>query len=306
MATIPIEGRLSDDYGVQSAWFSYRLDKQPAEQKLPLARPPQGQKEFRLQSSPDVAVEFFNLIPLQLEDGQTIALSVDAADADNLNGPHVAHGELFTFKIVSKDELLARLFDREVTLRARFEQIRSEVDELRTSLEQTRQQISGLASQSGTGTSDWNVVMAYVDRGLHQVRKNHTESRSIEVSFRDLREEMVNNRIDTAELLERIERRIIEPISLLNAADFLEVDRRFGTLRLAIDRHGPVQAAADDVAPAINQLIAQMDRILAEMRDRGTINDLIQNLQDIIKRQKQQLEQTEEQRIEDSFFSPLK
>jgi chaperonin cofactor prefoldin len=306
MATIPIEGRLTDDYGLASAWFDYRLGQKPEDQKLPLARQPAGQKEFRLQQSPEVPVEYFNLIPLQLEEGQTIALSVYAADADNLNGPHIAHGELFTFKIVSKDELLARLFDREVTLRARFEQIRSEVDELRTNLEQTQQQISELVSKTGKNTSDWNVVMAYVDRGLHQIRKNHTESRSIEVSFRDLREEMVNNHIDTAELLERIERRIIEPMSLLNAADFLEVDRRFGTLRLTIERNGPSEAAAGEVVPAVSHLIDQMDQILAEMRDRGTINDLIQNLQDIIKRQKQQLEQTEDKRIEDSFFSPLK
>ncbi|SFH72283.1 coiled-coil domain-containing protein [Planctomicrobium piriforme] len=306
MASIPLEGKITDDYGVAGAWFGYRTNVQPQEQKLPLANLPQGQKEFRLQQTPEQAVERLNLIPLQLEDGQTLTLSVYAEDADNLNGPHVSHGELFTFQIVSKDDLLAKLFDREVTLRARFEQIRSEVQEMRNSLDGTRDQIATTEKTPAAAAGQSQVISAYVDRALHQIRKNHTESRSIELSFRDLRDEMVNNRIDTAELLERIERRIIEPMSFLNNSDFLDVDRRLGALRLAVERQTAMGVAAEEVTASVDHLLAQMDLILAEMKDRGTINDLIQNLQDIIKREKQLLEQIEEKRIEDSFFGPPK
>lgn len=317
MANIPVEGRITDDYGVADAWFVYQTNLQAEEQKRPLITEPSGQKEFRLgQGEP--AVERFNLIPLELMDGQTLILGVYATDADNLNGPHVAHGELFTFQIVSQDELLARLFDREVSLRARFEQIRAEMEDLRKTFQKTRQQFpapgqknsesDAAAGNPGAGKpgESVQVALAYVDRALHQVRKNHTESRSIETSFQDLREEMVNNRVDTAELLERIDRRIIEPLSLLNQGEFLDVDRRLGALRLVLDRQGDAGADADAVLASMDRLLAQMDLILAEMRDRGTINDLIQSLQDIIQREKKLLDQVEEKRIEDSFFSPLK
>jgi septation ring formation regulator EzrA len=213
---------------------------------------------------------------------------------------------VLSFKIVSKEDLLGKLFDREVTLRARFEQIRAEVADLRSSFDQTRQQVRAIEDKSAGNAPAPAVVQAYVDRALHQIRKNHTESRSIEVSFRDLREEMVNNRVDTGELLERIERRVIEPMSLLNSADFLDADRRLGTFRLAMERQTGLSAAAEETVPALDHLIAQMDAILAEMRDRGTFNELIQSLQDIIQREKQLLEQTEDKRIEGDFFTPQK
>lgn len=306
MANIPIEGKLTDDYGVQRGWFGYRVQHETQEHRQDLVRQPEGKKEFRLHQSDDVHVERFNLIPLKLEDGQSLTLTVYAQDGDDLNGPHIAHGEVFSFKIVSREELLAKLYDREVNLRLRFEQIRTEVGDLRKTLDATRAQVRDLETPSASNPPALDVVAAYVDRALHQIRKNQTESRSIEVSFRDLRDEMVNNRVDTVELLERIERRVIDRLELLNAADFLEVDRRLGTFRLAVERRSGMGAAADDVTPALDQLLAQMDAILAEMRDRGTFNDLIQNLQDIIKRQKQLQEQTEDKRIEESFFSPKK
>jgi len=306
MATIPVEGKLTDDYGVEAAWFGYRTDQNEKEEQQPLAHPPAGQKEFRLQQAPDVQVEYFNLIPLQLQEGQKLTLAVTARDGDNQNGPHEAHGELFTFQIVSTEELLAKLADREMSLRSRFEQNRSEVSDLRQSLVKMQAQIAELEASGDRSALAVSVVAAYVDRGLHQVRKNHTESRSIEVSFRDLRDEMVNNRVATGELLERIERRVIEPLSLINSQDFLTVDQFLGSLRLAVERQQGMSETAADVLPAIDTLLAHMDAVLAEMKDRGTLNDVIQNLQKMIELQEKLLEQTENKRIEDSFFTPLK
>lgn len=306
MATIPIEGKLQDDYGVESAWFAYRTDKIEKEEQQPLANSPSGQKEFRLRQTPELNVEYFNLIPLQLQEGQKLTLAVAARDGDDLNGPHESRGELLTFQIVSADELLAKLADREMTLRARFEQNRSEVSELRTAVEKMQAQIVELEAAKEKTPMATGVVAAYADRGLHQIRKNHTESRSVEVSFRDLRDEMVNNRVATTELLERIERRVIEPLELINTQDFLSVDQYLGTLRLAIERQQRMSAAVEDVLPAIDRLLAHMDAVLAEMRDRGTLNDVIQNLQKMIDLQEKLLEETENKRIEDSFFTPLK
>ncbi|HWL07616.1 MAG TPA: hypothetical protein VNQ76_04370 [Planctomicrobium sp.] len=305
-ATIPLEGKITDDYGVASAWFSYRTNDNLDERRQPLNRQPEGQKEFRLQQASNQPFERLNLIPLKLEVGQILTMSVFADDGDTLNGPHISHGEMFTFHIVSTEELLAKLFDREVALRTRFEQIRSDLQELQKSLQGTRDQVSAYEKAETKPESELQIVTGYIDRALHQVRKSHTENRSIELSFRDMRDEMVNNRIDTAELLERIERRIIEPMSLLNTADFFDIDRQLGTFRLAVERQTGMEPAADECLASLARLMLQIDAILAEMRDRGTINDLIQGLQDIINREKQLLDQIEEKRIEDSFFGPAK
>jgi hypothetical protein len=305
MANIPIEGKLTDDYGVEDAWFGYRIDHDPEVERRPLEHRPAGQREFVLGSQSDAKAEFFNLIPLRLQEQQTLTLGVYAQDGDNLNGPHVSHGELFTFKIVSKEELLSRLYDREVNLRMRFEQIRSEVEELRTRVVNARE-LAELFDGDEGGTPEQSAdLSSFVERGLHQLRKNHTESRSIEVSFRDLRSEMVNNRVDTQEMLTRIDTGVIAPLATLNEELFLEADRKFGVIRLQVERRSNVSAAVRETVPAVNDLLDQMDRILAEMRDRGTYNELIQQLQQIIEQEKKLLEKTEEKRIQENFFFPL-
>ncbi|WP_437204535.1 hypothetical protein [Planctomicrobium sp. SH664] len=306
MASIPIEGQLTDDYGVVDAWFNYRIEQATEEERLPLTNPPAGQKQFVLRQNAESPVERFNLIPLKLEDGQTLTLSVSARDGDHLNGPHESHGELFTFKIIPKEELLGRLNDREVTLRQRFEQIREELADLKKLLNTTLPHIQAFDAGQRSGASSAPLIAAFGDRGLHQVRKSHTESRSIEVSFKDLREEMVNNRVETAELLERIDRRVIEPLALLNSGPFLDVDRRFGAFRLAVDRGSGTAPLAEELNPALDELLGRMDAILNEMKQRGSYNEVIQNLQKMIEAQKKLLEQTEEQRIEENFFTPLK
>lgn len=296
-ASIPIQGRITDDYGVMDAWFGYRVVDQEEITQLPLQTPPQGQKEYQLQGEQDQLVERFDLRPLKLQEGQTLTLAIYAKDGDTFSGPHNSNGEIFSFKIVSNDELLARLFDREVNLRLRFEQIRTELGDLRDLLQdQISKQSDSNINAEDAGSS------SFVERSLHQLRKNHTESRAIEVSFRDLREEMVNNGIDTREKLQRIDEGVLAPMTILNGELFGEADQRYALQRLSLQRGNGFSDALQETSPALDEVIAQVDRILEEMKDRGTINDVIQNLQGLIEKQRMLLKEAEEKRIEENFF----
>lgn len=302
-ASLPIEGTVTDDYGIDSAWFGYQVGGATSEQTNPLKKQPAGQTEFVLNDESNKRVERFQLRPLRLQVGATFTLGVYAQDGDNLNGPHSAHGELFSFKIVSDDELLGRLIDREVNLRLRFEQIRQEMGDLRELLREQSSKVAGhtdaeIASNTETGT--------FLERSLHQLRKNHTESRSIEVSFRDLREEMVNNGVDTRDKLERIDHGVIQPMKVLNDSLMAEADKRYALQRLSLQRKSGVEKSLQETLPAIDDVISQMDRILEEMRDRGTINDVILNLQSLIEKQRKVLKEAEEKRIEENFFFDFK
>ncbi|MCA8997070.1 MAG: hypothetical protein KDA80_08790 [Planctomycetaceae bacterium] len=306
IARIPVEGTITDDYGVARAWFGYRRSDQDEDlQTKPLATEMKGRTRVEIQTAPEQKLEYFDLIPLQMEEEQTLTLAVYAEDGDTINGPHEAHGEILSFKIVSKDDLIGRLYDREINLRLRFEQIRAEVGNLQQELAGIQEQVEELESGSESESPAMALTSAYVERGLHQIRKNHTESRSIEVSFRDLRGEMINNRVDTEEMLERIEKGVIEPLAALNEKEFLQADREFGAFRLSLQRQAGIGNAFAELDPALDELLAKMDAILAEMKDRGSYNDLIQSLQEIIDRQKKLLEKTEDKRIEDNFFTPL-
>jgi len=305
VASIPIEGTLTDDYGVTSAWFEHRLASDPNAVKTPLENLPSGQKLFPLERNETEAVERFNLLPLKLQEGEMLTLGVHAQDADHLNGPHSAHGELFTFKIVSRDELLGMLTDREMTLRLRFEQIETETKKLRAQLAEHKAVAKTYELPDSATGNERVLLSSFAERSLHQLRKNQTESRSIEIAFQSIRAEMVNNRVDSKELLDRIDNGVISPMQLLNEKHFLDADRKCSLIRLALERETDIEAAIDTTIPAVDLLLQQMEKILAEMRDRGTFNDLIQNLESIIEQQKKLLDETENKRIEENFFSPI-
>lgn len=308
MAEVPVEGRISDDYGVANARFGYRIGDTAEFSERPLAKPPRGEKEFALGPSEGARFERFNVLPLEMQVEQKLALTVFAEDGDNLNGPHVSHGELYTFTIVTPEELLAQLYDKELNLRQRFEQIRREVAETRDDLVLHQQRFAEgarLREQPPPEAArvDWEeqlrqiavAVSACAERALHQVRKTHTESRSVEGGFREIREEMVNNRVDTATALQRIDFGILRPLHEINETDYPVVDERIGLFRLANERQADPTAAIDEAVSAIEQMLARMDRVLAEMSERRDFNAVIQALQQILDGQKQLKEETQKE-----------
>src|SRR5690606_16084143 len=164
----------------------------------------------------DPAVERFLVRPLELSVGQKLILTLFARDADDVTGPHENHGEVYSFNVVSAEELLAQLYDKEMNLRQRFEQIMAEVQETREDLAAQQERVreaAGLLSGPRAGAADADgelsarrsALDAAADRRLSAIRKNHTETRSIEELFGEIRAEMVNNRVDTSSALERID-----------------------------------------------------------------------------------------------------
>ena len=318
MAEIPIEGRVNDDYGVSSAWFGYRIDDDAEFSQRPLAKPPRGEKDFNLGVSEGARIERFNVLPLEMQVEQKLALTVLAEDGDNLNGPHVSHGEVYAFTIVTPEELLAQLYDKELNLRQRYEQIRREVAEVRDDLVLHQQRYAEgrqLRDQPPpeAARADWEeqlrqigvAVAACAERSLHLVRKTHTESRSVEAGFRGIREEMVNNRVDTATALRRIEEGVLHPLHDINETDYPVVDERIGLFRLANERQADPTAAIDEAVSAIEQMLIRMDRVLAQMSQRKDINQMIKDLQAILDGQ-QKLKDETQQEQQRRFFDLIK
>ncbi len=310
LATIPIERKITDDYGVMSAWFSYRLDASEELLKAEFENPPLGQQEYPASQKPSDLIERFDVVPLQLDVGRRLTLSVRAIDGDTFNGPHEAEGQVFSFEIVSEDDLLQSLYDKEMNLRLRFEHIREELDGVRTDLllhrgrhsdgvrlqsnppdDQTEEEIAAELEKIHTA------VQACADRSLHLLRKNHSESREIEQRFRDVREEMVNNRVDTKAALDRLDDGIIRPMATLNEQHFPGVDEQLGLFSLTVERGKDPLAVLDDSIAEFDQLIALIDQIIAQMQERKGFNEVIQELQNLLKRQKKVLEETKKDQL---------
>jgi hypothetical protein len=80
-ARIPVIGMLSDDYGVVSARFDYRVDDAPAWLPRSLQSPPPSSlREFELRRSDTESFERFDVLPLDLSIGKRLTVVVSALD----------------------------------------------------------------------------------------------------------------------------------------------------------------------------------------------------------------------------------
>jgi len=310
-ASVPFVGKITDDYGLARAEFGIRIDEAQEFKTQPVGQPPRGEKEYLLRGTEDGKSERFNVLNLDLREGQKFAMTVFGQDGDVLNGPHRAHGEIYTFSVVSPEDLEARLYDKELNLRLRFEQIIEETQRLRDDLDkhhQKAEQRQGLRETPSTDPANKDLlaqleidVRACAERMLLLERKNHTECRSIALAFEDIREEMINNRVDAASKLDRINQRILAPFETLNAADYPGLDGHLGIFRLQEERKQDPREEMDVSLQTLDGMLERMRQILSEMQRRETVNELIKNLQDLIERQKKIRDETLKQQQREAF-----
>jgi hypothetical protein len=305
-AVIPFSGRIIDDYGVATARFEYLTDDEQEPLPARFRNPPRNSpKDFPLRMAGDRDVEQFEVFPLDLSIGQTLKLWVYAEDGDDLNGPHASRGRQYTFSIVSNEELMSILHDKELNLRRRFEQIISELKDTQRDLIRHRARAgeAGQLRTEGPRASKENehaaelrsidsAVSASAERGLHAIRKAATETASVEQAFRDVREELVNNAIHTPQLLSRLGDRIIDPLGRINTVDYPEADGALVQFRLANEREQDPTPQIDECVLEMTSLIDKMEQVLLEMRKLETFQEALELLKAIIAEEERLVEET--------------
>jgi hypothetical protein len=246
-----------------------------------------------LQRDAENSVEWLDTATLGLQLDQTLTVTLAAADADNLTGPHIAHSDRYVFKIVTSEELLTALYNQEINLRKQFEQSLGEMREVRRDLVDHS---ARAAEADGANTDrDWNAIRSAADRGFAETRQNASEVRSVEVAFGGILEQLVNNRVHTEKQLERIRVGILEPLHRLTGERFPKLDRAVGDLSLRIaDRRDPAPGFAASVAAA-DELITEMEAALKEMQDLAEFHEAIQELSQIFEDEKTLLDKTKEE-----------
>jgi len=313
-ASIPVLGRLVDDYGLASAQFEFKVDDveeadvRPFENPLTPYQDGSSRRDFDLKRNDGEEFERFDVLSLDLSLGQKLVLSVVATDEDNLNGPHRSRGERYAFKVVSNEELQSVLYQRELNLRAQFERVITETKQTQQDLILHRSRLDAkkrlLADNEESEAADKAkrireielAVTACAERSLHAVRKNANETASVELSFRDIREELVNNGLHTPQTLERIDDRIVRPLGLINATDFPAVDEALGVFRLTNERGNDATEAIDQSVEMLRGMIIRMERVLAEMEKLKEFQKAVEELKLILEQQQQLLERTKKER----------
>lgn len=304
-AVIPIAGRLRDDYGIDQARFEFRVDGAEQWNVRPFLSPPRLQpRDFVLQRSENESTERFEVLPLDLQIGQNLALTVFAADADNLNGPNIGRSQEFIFKIVTTEELLSILYEREINLRRRFEQIIREVTDKREELLEHRSKYDQLLTLEPDGADPETLeliaklqrnVVACAERSLHDIPKNQNETGEIANSFQDILDELINNGVHTSQMVSRLEGLIVQPLQRIANEDFPDVVQAVYGYKAANDNGRDPRPEIDASVERIETTLAHMRAVLTEIEDLAEFHEALRDLKEIIESQQELSTDTKEE-----------
>jgi len=237
-------------------------------------------------------------------------------------GPNVGHGDPWMLEVVTPEELRARLESRELVLRQRFETILADVTETRDLLVRIEfpkavdrgdedEPVGGDAGDDADDTADnaaddaaspaasdsgINRRQLAVGRALQNTRKSMHETASVATSFHDIAEQLRNNRIDTAELLDRLEGGIADPLDRLVELRFPELEHRIQALETALGdpRLGPAERQV--ARREADALLRDMQSILSRMLELESFNEAVETLRAIIALQEDLKEQVQRRR----------
>ncbi len=325
---IPVEGVVLDDYAVDRAWFDFEMQRP--------GPTPEDQKSVR--QSRDIAVldagrvdaslDFRDLRsqevdPWDLQPTDKLVVSVKAADKHDLSGgPNEGSSDRYQLDVVTPDMLLAILESREIGQRRRLEQILEEMTQARDFLNRVHSPAPGRGLEPGdvldtaeesdqeradpqrVAERNQSLRLLRTQQAFQQGRKSGQELLGVAAAFRDIREELINNRVDTEDRKQRLKELIADPMQLIAETMFPELDRRVEqlvkTLAEAMNsRQFDLQVGETEAKAAVDQandILAELEGILQQMLDLETFNELLDIVRQLIKDQQGLIEKTEAER----------
>jgi hypothetical protein len=336
-AQAPAIGKITDDYGVQAAWFE--VVREGAEE--PFAH------RFGVAGSGDVnAALDFQLLrgaaesPYEIKEGDKLVLTVKASDFSDLDGePNVGGGDRYQLDVVSPNQLLAMLEARELAQRRRFEQIIEEMTDMRDSLLRVKAEVSGdagggaepedrakaasgkpkaeslkeeseaaeLAPPGGAGDaaavegdgddeSGSSLRLLRIQRADQQASKSSQETLGVAMAFEGIREELINNRVDTEERKSRLKELIADPLRKISEEMFPELNDRLTELQEVYGDPQKGPPAAQLSIDETERVLTAMNEVLNQMLDLETYNELVDIVRSTIKDQGNIIDDTRKQR----------
>jgi hypothetical protein len=310
-ARIPAAGRITDDYGLGRVWFEYAVDQQkPGERAI---------RQFADHPSDfQLAGAALEIRDLALRPGQKLTVSLKAADLCDLGqGPNVSGSERWLLDVVTPEQLRVMLESRELVLRQRFDAMVLEMTETRdllarldigppTDAAKKTDPAKKPAGASGKGREPGDdepddsparqrtLRRLRIEGALTNCRKNTPEILGLAESFDDIRKELINNRIDTEELKDRLQKGIAAPLRRIAEAMIPELERRLEGLQAVLDDAAKSPALRDRAQQQADEILLAMRKVRDRMIEVEDFNEAVNLLREIIKTQDQLREETQE------------
>ncbi|MGM0488680.1 MAG: hypothetical protein ACQESR_18225 [Planctomycetota bacterium] len=308
---IPAQGEISDDYEVDKSWFEWAVnDGSPRKHLFPLNE--RGTVDARLDLRAQRGTE--NGIELKPED--KLSVTVMAADKCNLTDtPNIGSGDRYRLDVVTPEKLLAVLERKELGLRRRLEQIIDEVSEMRDSVgrlkqsddqepnpapEDAREPDAKPDADQGVGKTaadrDRSLRLLRAQRALTQCDKSAQEVLGVAASFADIRQELINNRLDSKDRESRIREHIATPLRRVGETMFPELNRLLKDMERKIEQKAGAGEAIDSSVAQADDILLELDNVLQRILELETYSELMNIVRSLIKDQEELIEKTEKQR----------
>lgn len=272
-----------------------------------------------------------DLSPLGLAPGEKLRLQVRASDWYDLGEqPNTGESAIWVLEVVTAEQLRLLLEKREISLRQQLDQIIVELQDLRRFVEEAigstlqaregsvsgdptnleggdsaagrqsddqREPVGEGEARSGPIASD---ARRWMNRVEEQMTKNAHELRAVLAGVRQIRQELVQNRLDAAAWMERLELRVEPPLSEAVENQFPKMISLVSREKEALDSEETNRAG--DNREWLLSLASSVERtigLLAEARDAmlelEDIRRATEMLRQIIEAQQDTLEATREE-----------
>jgi hypothetical protein len=319
-AILPITGKITDDYGIDRAWFNYQIDGGLVSERPLIAEPPGGPALEKIDAFDTRATDpGTSHRTLELKPKQRLALTLKASDRYDLSDePRAGSSQQFMLDIVTPADLLALLERRELALRQRFEAIFEKLTDTRNLLGRVElndrsnessesQPTAGNEQQDADGENAPTATAAQrmlsrrrlrVSGSLQNVIQSMDEVKGIAEAFDDLGAELVNNRIDNPDLRRRLGEQIAQPLHQIAEQ---RMPQLIAQLKLVEERIADADATAPDLKKSIAEadaLLVAMRQVLDKMLELETYNEVVALLRGIITDQDEINRRTIERRKE--------
>lgn len=327
---VPIRGKISDDYAIQNTATAVQINEADELQRT-FALAKAGTVEHQI----DFRAERVDKTGVEIKPGDKLRLFVRATDKYDLGGqPHAATSDRYELDVVTPEDLLAQLEVREIGLRRRFELIIDEMTQMRDSLLRVKASLGpdagASSSEEGSGAGDLDAQplspeekqrratelrLLRVQRALQQSQKSVAEVLGVAAGFLGIREELINNRVDTEDRKNRLKEQIADPLNSTCTVQFPLLDERLAALDKAL---GPGESSTLDVRPSAasdgtqsapdtagaadaavdqaNVVLSELEAVLAKMQNLETYNELLDIVRDLLKDQQRIIEKTQQER----------
>ena len=298
-ARIPFAGQVADDYGLESVWYEYQIDQHAPEQRQ-LLRQPQGTRELREVGIFDLAVTNSETKRpvIELKPGQQLTLSVRARDAYNLQEePHVGSSQRFMLDVVTNSDLRALLEKKELALRQRFESIYEKMTGTRELLDRIDPSKAHLEDQTvaeARRVQDRDRLR--ISGALQTVIQLSYETLGVADGFEEIVGELINNRVDSEELVERLQAGIAVPLREIGGELMPDLEKQLQELEAAVGGKDEPQTPLARARTQGDGVLDAMKQVLDRMLELESYNELVELLRGIVADQQKVQDRTKQQR----------